>query len=291
MSKSAGNSVDPVEVIQQHGADALRWTFLRGLQAGQDFKFSLDQVISSKHFLNKIWNANRYVFLKWQALGQPRWDWISLADDLTVYDEWILGLMPDLGSQLISFMDQMQFHLAAQKLYQFIWDEFCDWYIEFSKSLLPHQGHFSRIPTSLNVLIFGIHKILRWLQPFCPFIAEYIWQGWQFEPETIHKAHFEAPEDYRWIQGLKAQSVAQVEFVKKIIGAVRAGRAEFQLGFDWLNQVYLVVEDGTTAHLWSRFERDVSRWAKVQKWELVDQAPVKPCWSQPVAQGASGPKW
>lgn len=170
MSKSLGNGVDPLEVIEKYGADALRFSLIMGNSPGNDLRFFNEKVEFCRNFANKIWNAARFVHMNIDGKNVNG----ELPENMCVTDKWILSRFNKTAKEVNDCLEKFELGVAAQKLYDFIWDEFCDWYIEFSK-----------ISGDKNVLLWTIKNILALLHPFMPFITEEIWQSFPHEGETL----------------------------------------------------------------------------------------------------------
>ncbi len=170
MSKSLGNGVDPLEIIEKYGADALRFSLMMGNSPGNDFRFFNEKVESCRNFANKIWNAARFVHMNIDGENVTG----DLPQNMSITDKWIVSRFSKTAKEVTECLEKFELGVAAQKLYDFIWDEFCDWYIEFSK-----------ISGDKNVLLWTIKNILVILHPFMPFITEEIWQSFPHDGETI----------------------------------------------------------------------------------------------------------
>ncbi|GAA0294736.1 valyl-tRNA synthetase [Gracilibacillus halotolerans] len=181
MSKSLGNGVDPMEVIEKYGADSLRYFLSTGSSPGQDLRFQWEKVESTWNFVNKIWNASRFVLMNLEGLKHEQ---IDLTGKKSVADEWILTRLNETIEQVTRNVDKYDFGEAARYLYNFIWDEFCDWYIEMAK--LPLYGEDEQAKrTTRSVLAHVLDNIMRMLHPFMPFVTEEIWQQLPHEGESI----------------------------------------------------------------------------------------------------------
>ena len=180
MSKSLGNGVDPLEVIAQYGADALRFMLATGNSPGNDMRFTTEKVESSRNFANKLWNAARFILMN---LGDGDIE-PGLPDTLTLEDKWILSKFNSLARAVTDNLEKFELGLAVQKLYDFIWDQFCDWYIELCKARL--QGE--KAADARRVLVFVMTRTLSLLHPFMPFVTEEIWQSLPHEGEALIRA-------------------------------------------------------------------------------------------------------
>ncbi len=162
MSKSLGNGVDPIEIIEKYGADALRFSLIIGTSPGNDMRFFYEKVESNRNFANKLWNAARFIHMNTEGIELKD----EIPQNIGVVDRWIISRLNKVIQEVTYNLDKFELGIAAQKLYDFIWDEFCDWYIEFSK-----------ISGTKEVLIFVMKNILKLLHPFMPFITEEIWHS------------------------------------------------------------------------------------------------------------------
>lgn len=179
MSKSLGNGIDPMDVIDEYGVDALRWFLANGSAPGQDVRYSEDKLAAAWNFINKIWNASRYVLMNVDGMSL---DDISIGDDMTLADHWILSRLQETIQTVTRLFDKFEFGEAGRTLYHFIWDDYCDWYIEMTKESL--QGE-QRSKTTQSILIYVLDQFLRLLHPIMPFVTEEIWQQLAGKDESI----------------------------------------------------------------------------------------------------------
>ncbi|TCP32228.1 valyl-tRNA synthetase [Scopulibacillus darangshiensis] len=221
MSKSLGNGIDPMEVIDQYGADALRYTLATGTTPGQDLRFQWEKVEANWNFANKIWNASRFTIMN---LGDFTFDDIDLSGDKSVSDKWILSRLNDTIEKVTRFFDAYDFGEAGRHLYSFIWDDFCDWYIEMAK--LPLYGEDEEAKrTTKSVLAYVLDKILKLLHPLMPFVTEEIWQHIPHKGETILLADW--PEVK--ISHQHDTAVQEMTLLQNIIRSIRNIRAEMNV--------------------------------------------------------------
>ncbi len=178
MSKSLGNGVDPLEEIEKYGADALRMALVTGNSPGNDMRYTPEKVESSRNFTNKIWNAARFILMN---LGDDTAVGEINPDELDLADKWILSKLSGVIREVTDNIEKFEFGLAVQKLYDFTWDNFCDWYIETSKAGLSSE----RAGTVKSVLVYVLDKVLKLLHPFIPFVTEAIWQALPHDGESI----------------------------------------------------------------------------------------------------------
>ena len=218
MSKSLGNGVDPMEVIEKYGADSLRYFLLTGSTPGQDLRFHWEKVEATWNFANKIWNASRFALMNMQGLTH---DEIDLTGELSLPDKWILTRLNETIEHVTMNTDKYEFGEAGRYLYNFIWDDFCDWYIEMAK--IPLYGDDeAKKKTTRSVLAHVLDQTLRMLHPYMPFITEEIWQQLPHEGESITVATWPTVEkSYHDEVALR-----QMNQVMAIIKSVRNIRAE-----------------------------------------------------------------
>jgi len=171
MSKSLGNGVDPLEVIDQFGADALRFMLITGITPGNDTRFKMDKLESSRNFANKLWNASRFVLMN---LDENGLDQENAFKNLKLEDEWIISRMNEVSREITVNLENFELGIAVQKIYEFIWNEYCDWYIEIVKPRLNGEDQQDK-NTARFVLIYVMRDMLKLLHPFMPFITEEIW--------------------------------------------------------------------------------------------------------------------
>lgn len=219
MSKSLGNGIDPIKVIEKYGADALRFTLATGNSPGNDMRFSKDKVEASRNFANKIWNASRFILMNCEGAQID----CSLPEKLELEDKWILSRFNSLCAEVTDNLEKFELGLAVQKLYDFIWDVFCDWYIELAKSRLKEGGEAA--DSVRHVLVWVMSNTLKLLHPFMPYITEEIWQTLPHDGETI--MHSKWPE---FDKSLSFPSEEQaMERVMNAIRAIRNRRAEMNV--------------------------------------------------------------
>ena len=220
MSKSLGNGIDPLEIIDQYGADALRFTLATGNSPGNDMRFSDDKVMASRNFANKLWNAARFVLMYLDDV----YEYSGLPKELLVEDKWVVSKVNTLAKDVTDNLEKYELGIAVQKLYDFIWDIFCDWYIEIAKIRL--QGDDEQAKNNVRaVLIFVLTNILKLLHPFMPFITEEIYQAIPHDTESIMISKWvEYDEDLAF-----ADEEAEFEKIMTAIRAVRNRRAEMNI--------------------------------------------------------------
>lgn len=216
MSKSLGNGIDPLEIIDEFGADALRFMLASGNSAGNDMRYSNEKVKAARNFANKLWNASRFILMN---LSDEVTD-LSLPDSFQIEDKWILSRYNRLITAVTSHIDSFDLGVAASKIYDFIWDDLCDWYIELTKSRIAEGGQ-----TAVNaqkILVHVMAGALKLLHPFMPFITEEIWQALPNDSQSIMIAAWPVASDALDF----AQTEADFEQVMAAIKGIRNARAE-----------------------------------------------------------------
>ncbi|KRK99416.1 valyl-tRNA synthetase [Secundilactobacillus odoratitofui DSM 19909 = JCM 15043] len=218
MSKSLGNGIDPMDVIDKYGADALRWFLSNGSTPGQDIRFTYTKMDAAWNFINKIWNASRYVIMNLGDMTKPT---LPAEDQWDLADRWILSRLNKLIDQVTEQFDKFNFGEAGRALYDFIWNDFCDWYIEMSKETLNGDDEQAKQNTR-NVLAYVLDQTLRLLHPIMPFVTEKIWLTMPHEGDSLVVASY--PVTNAQFDNEKAES--QMANLIELIKAVRNIRAE-----------------------------------------------------------------
>ena len=258
MSKSLGNGIDPLEIIDQYGADALRFTLATGNSPGNDMRFSTERVEASRNFCNKIWNASRFIQMN---LTIDKDKAAALPENLTLEDKWIVSRYNTLIAEVTRNIDQYELGLAAAKLNDFIWDNFCDWYIEIAKTRLQNGDENVQ-----KVLCYVLSGAMQLLHPFMPFITETIWQALPHEgpsvmvsqwPEYDEKLHFAAEE-------------AQMETLMDAVRAIRNRRSEMNVPPSKKAKVLVLTEKKDTFAAGAGF---FPKLAYASDIELIDAVP------------------
>ena len=236
MSKSLGNGVDPMDVIDQYGADALRWFLLNGTAPGQDTRYNPKQLASAWNFINKIWNAARFVIMNLPEDAQPAHMPDTAKFDLA--DGWIFDRLNHTVSEVIRLFDDYQFGEAGRELYNFIWNDFCDWYIEMAKVALNGNDQELKARKQDN-LIWILDQILRLLHPIMPFVTEKLWLSMPHDGESIMVAKY--PEPHAEFENEPARR--DMAFLIEIIKAVRNIRMEVNAPLSSSIDIMIQLED------------------------------------------------
>lgn len=220
MSKSLGNGIDPLIVIDEYGADALRFTLATGNSPGNDMRFSDEKVGASRNFANKLWNAARFILMN---LGEDE-KAPHIPDELALEDKWILSLFNKLTKEVTDNLDKFELGIAVQKLYDFIWDVFCDWYIEISKIRL-NSGDEKAAQTARDMLVYIMSNTLKLLHPFMPFITEEIWQTLPHDGESIMISKWPVYKDEHNF----SVEEQEMDRIMEAVRAIRNRRAEMNV--------------------------------------------------------------
>ena len=231
MSKSLGNGIDPLEMAEKYGADALRFNLITGNSPGNDMRFYVEKCEAMRNFANKIWNASRYVLMNLtvEENGLPD------AADLEIEDKWVLSKLNTLIKEVTENMDAYELGVASAKVYDFIWDTYCDWYIELTKARLYGEDEKSKLAAQ-KVLVYVLDQFLRLLHPFMPFITEEIWQA------IPHEGRFLMLADWpKYDENLNfSVEAAHMESVMNAIRSIRNRRAEMNVPPSKKSTLYVV---------------------------------------------------
>ncbi|MGE4548421.1 MAG: valine--tRNA ligase [Intestinibacillus sp.] len=261
MSKSLGNGIDPLEVIDQYGADALRFTLATGNSPGNDMRFSTERVEASRNFCNKIWNASRFIQMNLTI------DKAELPETLTLEDKWILSRYNELVRDVTTNIDKYELGLAASKLNDFIWDNFCDWYIEIAKTRLQDKDNREACENAQKVLCYVLSGAMQLLHPFMPFITETIWQALPHEGASVMVSHWPVYDEALHFPAEEAQ----METLMNAIRAIRNRRAEMNVPPSKKAKVIVQSEKRGTFDAGAVFFAKLSYASEI---ELADEAPA-----------------
>ncbi len=221
MSKSLGNGIDPLEMIEKYGCDALRMNMVTGNSPGNDMRFYVERCEAMRNFANKLWNASRYVLMN---LSEGAKNELPAASKLEIADKWVLSKLNTLISEVTENLEKYELGVAVQKIYDFVWDTYCDWYIELTKARL-YSDDADRKQTAMQVLVYVLDQMLKLLHPFMPFITEEIWQSIPHEGNALIVADWPVYSD---ASAFKAEE-DQMESVMNAIRAIRNRRTEMNV--------------------------------------------------------------
>ena len=262
MSKSLGNGIDPLEIIEKYGCDALRMNMVTGNSPGNDMRFYVERCEAMRNFANKLWNASRYVMMN---LGEDAKNQLPAMDQLTIADKWVLSKLNALIVEVTENLEKYELGIAVSKVYDFLWDTYCDWYIELTKARLYSEDEAQK-QTALQVLVYVLDQTLRLLPPFMPFITEEIWQSIPHEGDALivadwpvfrEELQFAAEED-------------QMESVMNAIRAIRNRRAEMNVPPSKKAALYILT---STPQAFAEGEGFMQRLAYADQVTILDSEP------------------
>ncbi|MBQ7377120.1 MAG: valine--tRNA ligase [Clostridia bacterium] len=260
MSKSLGNGIDPLEIIEKYGADALRFALATGNAPGNDMRFSDEKIEAARNFANKLWNASRFVLMNLDAEDEETA--LPALDELSVEDKWILSRYNNMVKNVNVNMDKYELGVALSDLYDFTWDIFCDWYIELAKSRL-FEKESKGAAVARRVLVYVLTGILKLLHPFMPFITEEIYQSLPHASESIVISSYPKFDESLVFPAEEAS----LDRVIAMIGAIRTRRAEMNVPPSRKAKVYLVTKYSDT---FKGAEAFMIRLASASSVEIVD---------------------
>lgn len=250
MSKSLGNGIDPLDIIEQYGADALRMTLVTGNAPGNDMRFYNERVEASRNFANKVWNASRFILmnLENEQLKAPA------LSELADADKWILSKVNTLTREVTENMDKFELGIAVQKVYDFIWDEFCDWYIEMAKYRIYHKEESPKAAAcTLWTLKTVLGQALKMLHPFMPFVTEEIYSALSPNEEALMISRWPVYKE-EW-EFISSENI--VDHMKEIIRGIRNLRAEMNVENSRKTKVFIVTADEILLHGFSEMADSV----------------------------------
>jgi len=265
MSKSLGNGVDPIEVIDRYGADTLRFMLITGNTPGNDLRFHFERLEATRNFLNKIWNASRFVLMNLQDFeGKPR-------GELTLADRWILSRYEYTVQSVTNALERYDLGEAGRLLYEFIWSEFCDWYIELSKKRLYSQDNPEEKNTAQSVLLEVLEGTMRILHPFMPFLTEEIWQHLPTKGKTIMLSSWPEVTGYRQEQVEKEMSL-----LMDVIHVVRNIRSEMNVAPGRRADIILVAPEEETIKILQKGLEDIRQLALGENITILQKVEENP---------------
>lgn len=266
MSKSLGNGVDPMEVIDQYGADSLRYFLATGSSPGQDLRFSIEKVEAAWNFANKIWNASRFALMN---MGGLTFEEIDLSGEKSVADKWILTRLNETIETVTRLADRYEFGEVGRVLYNFIWDDFCDWYIEMAKLPLYGEDEATK-KTTRSILAYVLDQTMRLLHPFMPFITEEIWQNLPHEGESITIA--------KWPQVRPElndeQAAEEMKLLVDIIRSVRNIRAEVNTPMSKKIKMLLKAKDSNVLEILEKNRAYIERFCNPEELTIATEIEI-----------------
>ncbi|NLI91976.1 MAG: valine--tRNA ligase [Peptococcaceae bacterium] len=265
MSKSLGNGVDPIEVINQYGADTLRFMLITGNTPGNDLRFHFERLEATRNFLNKIWNASRFVMMNLEDYKNiPR-------GELTLADKWILSRYEDTVRSVTAALERYDLGEAGRLLYEFIWNEYCDWYIELTKKRLYNKENIPERNTAQSVLFEILEGTMRLLHPFMPFLSEEIWQHLPNHGKTIMLSSWPEVSGYKNERAEKEMTV-----LMEVIRSVRNIRAEMNVAPGRRADILLVAPEAETMNTLERGIEDIRQLAVGEKITILQKIENNP---------------
>ena len=268
MSKSLGNGIDPLEAIEEFGADALRFTLITGNTPGNDMRFHLERLESSRNFANKLWNATRFVLMNEEDSAI---NFEDVKDHLNTTDYWIISRFNQVAKDVTANMERFELGIALQKVYDFVWNEYCDWYIEFSKSRLYGEN-----PEEKRAALFTLNRtlenILKILHPFMPFITEEIWQNIKEDDSSVIVAswpEFNESADF-------PNEEAEIALIMEIIKSLRNIRSDMNVVPSRKAKLMMHTTDQTKKEIVNNHLVYLKSLAGVSEMEIVDDAGLIP---------------
>ena len=243
MSKSLGNGIDPLEIIDQYGADALRLTLITGNAPGNDMRFYYERVEASRNFANKVWNASRFIMMNMEDKVIPP----NAKEFLEPVDKWIISKLNNLVKEVTDNMEKFELGIAVQKVYDFIWDEFCDWYIEMVKPRLYNSDNAASRNAALYTLKTVLIDALKLLHPYMPFITEEIFCTLQDEEESIMISSWPVYDEAKAYD----KEETEIEVLKEAIRGIRNVRTGMNVPPSRKAQVYVVTEKENIASIFN----------------------------------------
>ncbi len=268
MSKSLGNGVDPLDVIEKYGADTLRFSMITGVTPGNDVRFQWDKVENTRNFANKIWNATRFVLMNLEDYTRSE----LASHELSLADRWIYSRLQQKIDEISGLLEAFELGEAARRMYDFIWDEFCDWYIELAKPRLFNPSQPRDRVVVQTVLHSVLLEIMKMLHPFMPFITEEIYHYLPGHGPTIMLESWPQADPGR----MDGEAMEHMQLVMTAIRAIRNIRAEFNLSHATAIRVIMAAPDAGVADLFKahgEYVRDLARVADLTVVEKMEEAP------------------
>lgn len=287
MSKSLGNSVDPIDMIEKYGADALRFTFLAHLYSGKDLKFSEQRVEGYRNFMNKVWNGSRFVLSNLHDFKVPAEGVHAMPNkaEVSVFDQWIISKLADVEKQVHECLEAERFSEAATALYQFIWNQFCDWYIEFTKPIMTSTNAKEKQVTQL-IMAQVLNRTIRLLHPFCPFLTEEIYANLPIRGEACIIDQYPTPQNDKVLLSFASkQAELEIDIVKEVITAIRNIRGENRISPAIKLNIRLGVSQENVQKILSHNRSAMMTIGRLESMEIGDDGNMMKCAVAPIAVG------
>ncbi|MES2854232.1 MAG: valine--tRNA ligase [Bdellovibrionota bacterium] len=284
MSKSTGNALDPVELIEEYGADALRFTLMSQMSSGRDLKFSESRLEGYRNFMNKIWNATRFALGALKDFETPAAgvNAVPNAADLSVADKWLIYQTGVLEKSVDEFLEEDRFSDAATAIYHFVWNDLCDWYLELVKPVIYGEPSSDRTATQL-VLAQTLNRAMRLLHPFTPFITEEIYAKLPIKTDALIIAEYPTPRnDKAWIALGSKEAAFEMQIVQEVITAIRNIRGENMIKPGVLMSVRLAPTDDRVKKILLENKPQILRVAKLEKCDIGEAGSLNKCAVTPI---------
>jgi valyl-tRNA synthetase len=279
MSKSLGNSVDPVDMIEKYGVDALRFSFLAHIHSGKDFKFNEQRIEGYRNFMNKIWNGTRFSLVALESFKVPATGTKAMPEKphMSTFDEWIIRKLASVEKNVESALEQNRFSDAASALYSFVWYEFCDWYIEFIKPIVSGPASKEKETTQL-VLAQVLNRITRLLHPFSPFITEEIYQKLPLREKACIVDQYPNPlNDRQFLSFGTTSAELEVDIVKEVVSAIRNIRGENRISPAIKINVRLAPMDANVQKILGNNRPAIMTLGRIENLEIGEEGSLSKC--------------
>ena len=264
MSKSLGNGIDPLDIVDKYGADALRLALLTGNAPGNDMRFYESRVEAGRNFLNKVWNATRFILMN-DSFGEKfSENQIDSLCDIKIEDKWIISKLNDTVKEVTNNIERYELGIALEKIQKFVWEEFCDWYIEFKKNIL-YNGTEKDKKDAIYILKYVLLNSLKLLHPFCPFITEEIYDN-VYGNDLLMTSSF--PEYNDSLNFVKEEN--SLEYVKNVISGIRNRRAEMNVPKDKKPVITIVTNSDEIKEIYALCENYIKTLALVEGLNFAD---------------------
>ena len=265
MSKSLGNGIDPLLIVDKYGADALRLALLTGNAPGNDMRFYESRVEAGRNFLNKVWNATRFILMNDAYNKSFSEDTINSLNNMKLEDKWIISKLNDTVKEVTSNIEKYELGIALEKIQKFVWEEFCDWYIEFKKNTL-YNGTDAEKEDAIYILKYVLLNSLKLLHPFCPFITEEIYDNVYGNDLLISSSFPEYNEKLSF-----AKEEQSLEYIKTVIGGIRNRRAEMNVPKEKKPVITIVANDNDVKEKYVLCEEYIKTLALVSGLNFVEK--------------------
>jgi len=285
MSKSSGTAEDPVQLIDDHGADSLRYTLLAQLAGGRDLKFSPQRLEGYRNFMNKVWNATRYSLTHLKDFKAPAGGLEALPNKsaLSDPDQWIIYKLGALEKECDDYLKTYRFSEAANAVYSFVWNIFCDWYLEFTKPVFQKEDDSTEKQATQLVLAHVLNRIVRLMHPFAPFITEEIYQKLPLRGEALIVDTYPTPKNDKAFLALGSEEVAtELDLVREVILAIRNIRGENRIKPGLKINVRLAPADAKAQKILGANKTSIMTMSRLETCEIGEAGNLQKCAVQPV---------